>query len=208
MTKRAYSPKEILLKTYKTIPWGGEWERCFGTPSVNEVWFISGPSASGKSGFVMQLAKELCNYGVTLYMSYEEGVSQSFKQRVERFHMNECQGKFRVVTDDTFDDLVERLKRPKGPSFVIVDSFQYSHWTYEQVERLRGMFPRKGFIFVSQESKGRPMGKPAERLKYMAGVKIRVVGYEAVCQGRFIPAPGTKFKVWEEGYIKITNNIE
>jgi hypothetical protein len=103
---------------------------------------------------------------------------------------------------------VERLKRPKGPSFVIVDSFQYSHWTYEQVERLRGMFPRKGFIFVSQESKGRPMGKPAERLKYMAGVKIRVVGYEAVCQGRFIPAPSTKFKVWEEGYIKITNNIE
>lgn len=208
MTKRAYSPKEILLKTYKTLPWGGEWQRCFGSPTVNEVWFISGPSASGKSGFTMQLAKELCKYGVTLYMSYEEGVGQSFQTRLERFHMRDCQGRFRVAVDDTFDDLVVRLKRPKSAKFVIVDSFQESRWTYEQVEKLMEQFPQKSFIFISQESKGRPMGKPAERLKYKAGVKIRVVGYEAVCQGRFIPEPGAKFKVWEEGFIKITNNIE
>jgi hypothetical protein len=207
MTRRAYSPREILKKTYKTIPWGGDWERCFGTPTTDEVWFISGASASGKSSFTMQLARELCNYGVVLYLSYEEGVSQSFQTRIERFHMNERQGKFRVAIDDSFEELVERLKRPKSPNFVIVDSFQYSHWSYEQVEQLRATFPRKSFIFISQESKGRPMGKPAERLKYMAGVKIRVIGYEAICQGRFMPEPGVRFKVWEEGIIKITNNI-
>jgi hypothetical protein len=207
MAKRAFSPKEVLLKTYKTIPWDGEWVKCFGTPTTNETWFISGASASGKSSFVMQLARELCNYGVVLYVSYEEGVSQTFQTRIERFHMSEKQGKFRVVVDDTYDDLIARLKRPKGPHFVIIDSFQYAEWTYQQTKELTEMFPRKSFIFISQEHKGSPMGKAAVRLKYMAGVKVRVIGYEALCQGRFIPEPGVKFKVWNEGIMKTTNNI-
>ena len=25
MVKRAYSPKEIAMKTYKTLPWSGRW---------------------------------------------------------------------------------------------------------------------------------------------------------------------------------------
>lgn len=205
--KRAYSPKDILKKNYKTIPWDGEWKQCFGEPERNEVWFISGASASGKSSFTMQLAKKLCEYGVVLYMSYEELTSQSFQARLERFHMGERQGRFRVVDSDTYEELVERLKRPKGPSFVIVDSFQHSKFSYEQAEELHRLFPHKSFIYISQESKGRPMGKPAERLKYLAGVKIRVIGYEAFCQGRFIPEPGVRFTVWNEGVLKVTNNL-
>ena len=83
MGKRAYSPKEVMSKTYKTLPWGEKWSGPFGFPTVNEKWFISGASASGKSSFVMQLAKELTNYGMVLYCSFEEGVSQSFKNRME-----------------------------------------------------------------------------------------------------------------------------
>ena len=75
MAKRAYSPREILKMTYKPIPWDGEWERCFGQPDMYDTWFISGPSAGGKSSFVMQLAKKLCEYGVVLYCSFEEKVS-------------------------------------------------------------------------------------------------------------------------------------
>jgi hypothetical protein len=205
--KRAFGPKEVMRKTYKTLPWGGEWAKSFGLPTVNETWFISGASASGKSSFVMQLARELCKYGRVLYVSYEEGVSQSFQTRLERFHMNERQGKFRVTVDDTYEELIERLKQHKGPNFVIVDSFQYAEWDYKQTKELTEMFPHKSFIFISQEYKGAPMGKAAARLKFMAGVKIRVVGYEAICQGRFIPEPGVKFRVWEEGILKTTNNI-
>ena len=40
MAKRAYSPREILKMTYKPIPWGGEWERCFGQPDMYDTWFI------------------------------------------------------------------------------------------------------------------------------------------------------------------------
>ena len=93
MAKRAYSPKEVLAKTYKTLPWGERWSRPFGFPTTNEAWFISGASASGKSSFVMQLSKELCNYGMVLYCSFEEGVWQSFKERIGLFKMGEGQGR-------------------------------------------------------------------------------------------------------------------
>lgn len=206
MPKRAFSPREILAKTYDTMPWDGEWARAFGQPEVNATWLIHGPSAAGKSSFVMQLAKELCKYGTTLYMSYEEGISQSFQQRLARFRMKDVQGHFRIATADTIEELTERLTRKKSPKFVIIDSFQKAGWGYDETEALIGRFRRKCFIFISQEDKGQPMGKPAKRLKYYAGVKVRVAGYKAYCQGRFIPEAGVYYPVWEEGILKTTNN--
>ena len=81
--KRAYSPKEIAAKKWVTLPWNEKWSKPFGFPAENASWFISGASASGKSSFVMQLGKELCNYGPVLYMSYEEKINQSFQRRME-----------------------------------------------------------------------------------------------------------------------------
>ena len=81
--KRAYSPKEIAAKKWVTLPWNEKWSKPFGFPAENASWFISGASASGKSSFVMQLGKELCNYGTVLYMSYEEKINQSFQRRME-----------------------------------------------------------------------------------------------------------------------------
>ncbi len=205
MAKRAYSPKEVLNKTYKLIPWGEKWSQPFGLVPTNETWFISGVSASGKSSFVMQLAKELTNYGTVLYGSYEEGVSQSFKERLERFKLNEAQGRFRVITDDTFDELMERLAKPKSPQYVIIDSFQEADISYNQFRAMRARFPGKGLIFISQEYKGEPSGRQASRLKFKAGIKIRVVGYKAFCQGRFTGNPGSYYPVWEEGIIRTSN---
>lgn len=45
-------------------------------------------------------------------------------------------------------------------------------------------FPKKCFIWISQEKKSQPMGGGAVRLKYICDMKIRVVGYKAYCQGR------------------------
>lgn len=206
MPKRAYSPKEVLAKTYATLQWDGEWARAFGHPEINATWLIHGPSAAGKSSFVMQLAKKLCEYGTTLYMSYEEGISQSFQQRLARFRVKDVQGRFRIATTDTIEELTERLRRAKSPKFIIIDSFQKAEWEYPETIALIERFPRKCFIFISQEDKGQPMGKPAKRLKYYAGVKVRVAGYKAYCQGRFTPEAGVYYPVWEEGILKTTNN--
>ena len=206
--KRAYSPKEIAKKTYKTLPWGGRWEEAFGLPEERATWFISGASASGKSSFVMQLAYELTHYGQVLYLSYEEGLNQSFQERMLRFDLDKRQGWFRVVPNDTLDDLTARLKKRHSAKFIIVDSFQMSHWDYPEVENLvQNVFPKKCFIFISQEEKGQPTGKPALRLRYLADVKVRVQGFRAYCQGRFNPDAGNSFVVWEEGVLRTTNNV-
>lgn len=205
--KRAYSPKEIAAMKWVTLPWGEKWSAPFGFPAENASWFISGASASGKSSFVMQLAKELCNYGLVLYMSYEEKVNQSFQKRMGYLGMNEVQGKFRVATDDTYDELISRLKKPKSPKFIIIDSFQVADWDYPHAVELMEQFPKKCFIWISQEKKSQPMGAGAVRLKYICDMKIRVVGYKAYCQGRAIGEAGSYYVVWEDGIIQTSNNL-
>lgn len=140
--KRAYSPKEIAAKKWVTLPWNEKWSKPFGFPAENASWFISGASASGKSSFVMQLGKELCNYGPVLYMSYEEKINQSFQRRMGYLKMNEVQGKFRVVTEGSLEEVIARLKKPKSPKFIIIDSFQVAGWDYPQAVELMEPFRR------------------------------------------------------------------
>ena len=211
MAKRAYSPREIARMTYTPIPWEGEWQEAFGQPDITDTWLIHGPSAGGKSSFTMQLAKKLCEYGGVLYVSLEEKLSMSFQQRIRRYHMDEVQKKFRVIDDADLDNLRERLHKRKSPRFIIIDSFQVGQqtagWDYPQAAALIEEFPRKCFIFISQEQKSEPLGKGAVRLKYLAGVKVRVKGYKAMCLGRFVPEVGNAFPVWEDGIIQASNNI-
>ena len=141
--KRAYSPKEIAAKKWVTLPWDEKWSKPFGFPAENASWFISGASASGKSSFVMQLGKELCNYGTVLYMSYEEKINQSFQRRMGYLKMNEVQGKFRVVTEGSLEEVIARLKKPKSPKFIIIDSFQVAGWDYPQAVELMETFPKR-----------------------------------------------------------------
>lgn len=207
MSKRAYTIENIEAIKYERFDWESKWAEPFGNPAVDSSWFILGPSASGKSSFVMQLGRKLCSYGSTLYVSYEEGVRMEFQRRLKYLRMNEVKGRFSVVTDDSYEELMERLSRPKSAKFVIVDSFQYSGWSYEQAKNLVDSFPKKGFVFVSQEYKGQPLGKAAIRLRYMADMKIRVAGYKAYCQGRAAGAPGSFFTVWEDGVLMTSNSL-
>lgn len=206
--KRALTPRDIAAKKWKTLPWGEPWSGAFGCPAENASWFVSGASASGKSSFVMQLSKELCKYGTVLYLSYEEKVNQSFQRRMGYLKMNEVQGRFRVVADENYEEVTERLKRPKSPRFVVVDSFQVAPWDYPGAEELMRSFPNKSFIWISQEKKSQPMGAGAIRLKYICDVKVRVVGYKAYCQGRAIGSAGSSYTVWEEGVIQTSNDIK
>jgi hypothetical protein len=207
MGKRAYSPREIAAKKWVTLPWDDKWSKPFGFPAENASWFISGASASGKSSFVMQLGKELCRYAPVLYLSYEEKVNQSFQRRMEYLEMNEVQGKFRVVIDDTIEELENRLAKPKSPKFIIIDSFQVAGWSYEQAVELMRRFNRKSFIFISQEDKSQPTGKPARRLKYICDMKVRVMGYKAYCQGRAIGEAGNYYIVWKDGILQTSNSL-
>lgn len=204
--KRAYSPREIASRRSRALLLPERWRATFGEPEANALWFVSGPSASGKSSFVMQLAKELCAAGRVLYLSYEEGIGRTFQQRLEYLNMCETEGRLRVAVSDTFDELIERLSKRRSADFVIVDSLQQSGFKYSECEALRRRFPQKGFVFVSMEQNGKPMGTGALKLRYLADMKIRVLGYQAYCLGR-TGGEEQAFTVWENGIINTTNNI-
>ena len=190
------------------MPFEGKWKDVFGEPEQGDTWFISGASASGKSSFVMQLAKMLCSLGNVLYVSLEEGVGVSMQRRLAQFKMNEVQGSFRITTDGDIDALAERLAKPKSAKFIIVDSYQVAFeagWEYNLTRDLIDRFKHKTFIFISQEDKGKPLGKPAVRLKYKAGVKVRTQGFRAYCQGRYSGNVSEYFTIWEEMAVEVYN---
>ena len=196
---RAYSPSEIENLNIPELPLDGEWEAAFGRPSRFERWFVSGDSASGKSTFVMLLAKKLCDYGRVDYVSLEEGMGLSFKKRIKRLQMKEVAGKFKVVTGLNVSDLIDRLKRPKSANFVVIDSVQYLD---VRKKELFDRFPRKSFVLVSQVYKGRPKGKMADDIRFDCGVKIHTQGFRAYCQGRYADDAEAYFTIWEEGAAK------
>ena len=117
MAKRAYSPKDVANIKCKALPFEGQWKDVFDQPEEGDTWFISGPSASGKSSFVMQFAKMLCGIGSVLYVSLEEGVGLSMQRRLAQFKMTDVQGSFRLITDGDIKALEERLAKPKSAKF-------------------------------------------------------------------------------------------
>ena len=197
---RAYSPIEIERLEIPELPLVGEWEKAFGRPSLYERWFIEGESASGKSTFVMMLARMLCDHGSVVYLPLEERVNLSFKRRIKRLNMREVNGRFKVVVGESFDQIVERIAQPRSPQFWIFDSVQYMGVRFSRIkEQLLDRFPRKSFIFVSQSWKGEPKGRTANDLKFDAGVKIQTAGFRAYCSGRYIDDVAAYFTIWPEG---------
>lgn len=59
---RALTVKEVLKQKKRTFAFKGEWKEAFGEPERTGVWFIWGNSGNGKSSFVMQLCKYLCEF--------------------------------------------------------------------------------------------------------------------------------------------------
>ena len=197
--KRAYSPKEIAAKKWVTLPWDEKWSKPFGFPAENASWFISGASASGKSSFVMQLAKYLCQWCTVAYDSLEESTGLSFQNTLNRERMEEVNYKFKILDREPMDDLSERLLKRRSPDVVIIDSFQYTGLTYAAYKTLKEKHRNKLLVFVSHCEGEKPEGRAAKKVAYDADMKIFIRGFRAVCKGRFITQPGNSYIIWEEG---------
>lgn len=196
--ERAYSPRQIMAMKKEKMPFTGQWADAFGCPGYTGVWLIWGNSGNGKSSFVMQLAKYLCNFGKVFYDSYEEDLDDTFQESIERHRMADVERRFNA-RKDTLEKLIIRLNKRKSADIVIIDSFQAMGFTYKKFQDFIAMYPNKLLIFISRASGNLPMGKPAVSAMYDAKVKIWVEGFRAHCKGRFVVKPGCYYTIWEEG---------
>lgn len=190
--------KQLLQKNYaflQGLP--PEFTASFGDLVKNFVMLVYGESGNGKSNFIMQLLKALMPHGNVLYVSLEEG-TESTMQLMALRHLSEDShsGKIQFAdTTMTYQALCWQLDKKKQAQFIVIDSVQYWHITYEQYKRLKERFPKKSFIFISHAEGSSPDGHTAKKIKYDSGIKVRVEGYIAFVKSRY--GGNIPYLIWE-----------
>ena len=197
--------KQIGRIKFKPVEFEGEWKASFGKPVLSGSWLVYGGSGSGKTTFMLQLAKYLTNFSKVIYDSIEQGLTLSFQRAWERVKMIEVGNDFVLVEkENTKKDIWDRLAKRKSPNVIIIDSVNYMlNFTKREYEQLLNNFPNKLFIFVAHEKNKQPMGSLANFIRYNSDIKIHVEGYKAFITTRFEDSEkgegGKPYTIWEKG---------
>ena len=195
---RAVSLSELVLKSFKILPFDGVWLESFGEPERSGSWLIWGPSGNGKTRFALQLAKYLAQFEKVAYNSLEEGASLSLRKAIIETGLLEVKRRFVVLDKEPIEELEARLMKHKSPNIVFIDSLQYTGFTKMQYKAFVNKFPNKLFIFISHAQGKNPEGRLGLAVRHDANVKLRVEGYK-------VPAPvsryggGKSFTIWPDG---------
>jgi hypothetical protein len=195
--------KQLLQKKYMLLEGlDVKFKESFGTLIDAFVMIVWGMSGQGKSNFLMQFIREMCKYGKVLYVGLEEGHSASMQGLAMRHLVEEDHtGKIEFADHEmTYEALFIKLGKKKSPKFIVIDSLQYWNISYEQYKALKERFKRKTFIFISHAKGKIPDGNTADKIRYDAGVKIRVEGYVAFVISRY--GGNKNYVIWEEGAKK------
>ena len=89
--------KQIGRAVFNTVDFTGKWLASFGRPELRGSWIVWGGSGSGKTTFMLQLAKYLTNFSKVCYDSIEQGLTLSFRKAWERVNMLEAGNNFALV---------------------------------------------------------------------------------------------------------------
>lgn len=205
---RAYSVSNILTKKFNPLAFENEFLASLGQPDKAFSAIIWGNSSNGKTSFAMQFAKYLTKFGKVAYNSLEEGISHTMQMAVERNFMNECENSFMLLDREPFDHLIERMKKPKSPQFLFIDSVQYTRITKNQYYQLKELMQTKGkgIIWVSQAKGKEPKGSLADDIRYDVDLKLWVEGFRMIPDGR-LNGGGALYTIWAEKAAKYWNEI-
>lgn len=155
----------------------------FGAPSKPFSTIIYGLPKSGKSNFSIQLASYLSrNFGKTLYISSEEGLSNSFIDKVG----------YQLAENKNFDvtstrKLSEMKTAVKDYEFVFIDSISISDISHNELEEIKKENPKTSFFSIIQSTKAGNF-KGNNEFAHNCDVIIKVDSGVAMQQGRFNPA--------------------
>lgn len=194
---RAKSVSELLAMKVETFPFKDEWYNAFGEPERRGVWLIWGNSGTGKTTFVVQLCKYLCQFERVIYNSLEEGACGTMKNTLLRCGMLDVKRRFLLLDCEPLDELSQRLMKRKSPGVVVIDSFQYTQMNYKQYIAFKERHKDKLIIFVSHADGKFPSGRSARSVMYDATQKVYVEGYRAFSKGRF-NGPKMAIDIWPE----------
>jgi len=201
--KKVLTVANIQNQNIDRIQFKGDWFQAFKKPQNKGVWFIWGGSGSGKSTFLMMLAKEFAKTEKVFYNLLEEETDDSdFVERTELCQMNEVADNFNVQRYN-YDELYAYLDKRGSPKVVVIDSITYFTKSFQKYKDLKKKFKDKIFIITGHADGKDPRTTLEEDIMYDAKMKIFVSGYLATCKGRTIGPNGGLFVIWPEGYKKL-----
>jgi energy-coupling factor transporter ATP-binding protein EcfA2 len=193
---------KVCRRIFKDIPGlGKQWVDAVGELKQGFRLIVWGESGNGKSNLVMQLAAQMIeSLGTGIYLSLEEKQGPTMQRLIERYIAIDKRDRLKIPDKHpSYKDLMEYLKKPRTPNWIIIDSVQY--FDFDSERRYKAMeeaFPNKCFIFVSHAKGKQPDGRVADKIRYDAGVKIFVrkdIGF--VMHSRY--GGHTNYVIWEQG---------
>lgn len=194
---KAIYGKQLLEKTYKTFPFEGEWARALGNPEVGGFWLVYGREKQGKTWFTLKLAEYLSNYETTMYISAEQGTSQTFQDAYRRANLDPNNRRLKIVPYTELPEIEKTLGKQRSPKVVIIDNTTVykDELTAPKLREWRRKYQSTLFVIISHEEKGEPDLAVARLCGKLAEIIIRVEGLACRVSGR---CPGGTLVINEE----------
>ena len=202
--KRVLTVSNIQSQRVELIPFEGAFAAAFGRPQNRGFWFAWGGSGTGKSTFMLQLAKALAVHYKVLYNLLEEDVDDSdYIERTKQVGMSEVAHHF-FTQRYTLEELGYYLGKRNSAHVVVIDSLPYLLKSWEEYTAFKKQWGRKKvIIWVGHAEGNKPATDLQRRVMFDARMKFYVEGYLATCKGRTLGANGGYYKIWEAGYDKL-----
>lgn len=182
--------KQFHQKTFELLDLkGSKFEGVLGKVPRNFIAVVKGASGNGKSEFCIQLARELAERGKLAWFSYEQGHGADFQMATKRNNMEDVVGNFlpidpmvdRKENVSLLEDLDNFLAKRNSPRFVVIDSLDYTGFTWDEYAYLKETYgKKKTFIFIAHSSRtGSPKKRITEQVYFDGHIGILVQDYIA-----------------------------
>ena len=168
------STTNFLKKKFTVFEFDGVWKDSFGCPEEKSRWLIYGKSGHGKTEFCVQLAKYMCRFGNVVYISREQGESESLQKAWKRNNCRQVRSKLKLAVEFDFNDILNLIKQRSKLSCIIIDSLDYIKLTESQYNELNEQAKKTMVVIVSWEKNGEPKTAFGEKLKYMVDMPLKI----------------------------------
>jgi hypothetical protein len=200
--QRARTIEDIERINFKEIKISEDWKPHLGEPQLgNSHWLVYGGSGDGKTSYVLQIAKMICqNNQAVHYNTGEEGMKKSFKMALSRNNMKSVKNNFKYHQEGYFE-LTQRLSKKRQAKIVVIDSVQYffrgkqSKHYFDFISK----FKDTTFIWISGIDGKKPRGKIAEDIYYDADIVVNVKNFEAIVEKNRFEAYENRI-IYQVGY--------
>lgn len=183
---KAISGKQLLAKKYTEVDLG-EYTDVIGEIEGKCLMVVYGPSASGKSTWVLKLVNYLASkYGKVIYNSHEERHNKTLQTRVAETLAHNLSDKLYFAPAWPIDLLKKKILSNKY-RVVVIDSAQYMGLTYDQLIDLREVFKKRNIIYIVV-SFGTALGKTdgVNDILHASDVKVHINQGKLTVQSRYL----------------------